>query len=277
MSDLLAKYYRSPGIHVTLPSGGHYCRPGMLETAINGELAVLPMTSADEIMTKNPDGLLNGHSIEQIISSCVPGIKDVRSLPTQDIDFLLLAIKLCTYGDAMELSATCPKCKTENKFSASIRERLSMVNPLEPEYMVRVGDEVVVYLRPYDYVATTKLNLAAFEETKLFQALLSAEITDEQRSRMFSQSYSKIARLNLDLLSRCILRVVVPGGTVEDPASIEGFVRNSDKRVVQLIQAKLDEIAKTGLVKTVDLVCENPECNHEWNTDLTFDPSHFFE
>lgn len=276
MSDILSKYYRAPGIHVTLPSGGHFCSADTLHTAANGELAVLPMTAADEVLTKNPDGLLNGHSIEQIIRSCVPGVRNPRAMATQDIDFLLLAIKKATYGDTMELTAECPKCKSVNGFKASINERMSMVVPMEPEYMVRVNAEVVLYLRPYDYGATTKLNLAAFEETKLFQALLNTEISDEDRSRAFSASFEKIARLNLELLARCVMRVVVPDGEVDDPQSIQAFIRNSDRTVVEAIQTKLAEITKTGLIKRVDLECSNPECGHEWHTDLTFDPAHFF-
>jgi hypothetical protein len=234
------------------------------------------MTAADEVLTKNPDGLLNGHSIEQIIRSCVPGVANPRTMPTQDIDFLLLAIKKATYGDIMELTAECPKCKSVNGFKASINERMSMMVPMAEEYMVRINEEVVVYLKPYDYGATTKLNLAAFEETKLFQALINVEISDEERSRAFSSSFEKIARLNLELLARCVMRVVVPDGVVEDPASIQAFIRNSDRSVVEAIQTKLKEVTATGLVKRVDLVCSNPECGHEWHTDLTFDPAHFF-
>lgn len=276
MSNLLSKYYRSPGIHVTLPSGGKFCRPGELETAINGEVGVLPMTAADEVLTKNPDGLLNGYSIEQVVRSCVPGVHNPREMPTQDMDFLLMAIKLCTYGDVMELTAKCPKCSRPNDFGISIRERLSMMTPMESQYVVRVSDEIVVYLRPYTYASNTKLNLAAFEETKLFQALLNTTISEEERSRMFTASYEKIARLNLELLAGCVMQVVVPEGVVEDPAEIAEFIRQSPKQVTEAIQAKLQEIAKTGLDKKVHIVCEDPECAHEWSTDLTFDPSHFF-
>lgn len=274
--SILNKYYRSPGIHVTLPSGGNFTPPEELDTAINGELAVLPMTSADEVLTKNPDGLLNGYSIEQIVRSCVPGVRNPRNLPTQDMDYLLMAIKLTTFGDTMELNAKCPKCSKPTEFGVSIRERLGMTTPMASEYMVRVTDEVVVYLRPYDYASNTKLNLAAFEETKLFQALLNSEISDEDRSRMFTASYEKIAYLNLELLSRCVMRVVVPDGVVSDADEIRDYIRNSPKQTVEAIQERLREIAKTGLDKTVHVTCDDPECEHEWTTELTFDPSHFF-
>jgi hypothetical protein len=220
--------------------------------------------------------LLNGYSIEQIVRSCVPGVHNPRRLPTQDMDYLLMAIKLTTYGDTMELNAKCPKCTKVTEFGISIRERLSMITPMAAEYSVRISDEIVAYLRPYDYASNTKLNLAAFEETKLFQALMNTEISDEERSRNFTASYEKIAYLNLELLAGCIMRVVVPEGIVESPDEIRDFVRNSPKQVVEAIQAKLREIAQTGLDKRVTITCDDPECNHEWTTELTFDPSHFF-
>ena len=99
----LAKYYRAPGPHVKIPSGGRFSEIDTTMLSVNGEIPVYPMTAADEILVKNPDALLNGFAVEELIKSCVPAVKNVRSLAAQDIDVLLLAIKLASYGDKMEV------------------------------------------------------------------------------------------------------------------------------------------------------------------------------
>ena len=98
----LAGHFRVPGVHQELPSRGNYYRQGEIKLAMNGEIAVLPMTAADEIILKNPDGLLNGDSIERLLSSCVPDIKNTRNIPNPDVDVLLLGDQDLGHGLARD-------------------------------------------------------------------------------------------------------------------------------------------------------------------------------
>ncbi len=278
MSDNpLSQYFRVPGIHVMLPSRGAFTPPEELETAITGELAVYPMAARDEIWAKNPDGLLNGYSIENIIKSCVPGVKNPRRMPSQDIDYLLLAIKKATFGDKMELTTTCPKCGNEHNFECSIEEVMNTARVLEPEYSVRISDEIVAKIRPYDYNATTRTNLAAFEEAKLLQSLVSIGLPEESRITAFSNSFEKISNLNLDLLSDAVASIVIPGGEVSNPQHIREFLENASKGAIDAIEDGMKVFAETGIDRKIALACPQEECQHEWTTELMFDPSHFFE
>ena len=51
----------------------------VLDTSIE-EHPVLPMTAKDELIMKNPDALLNGDAVIQVIESCVPTIKNAMAL-----------------------------------------------------------------------------------------------------------------------------------------------------------------------------------------------------
>lgn len=278
MSDNpLAQYFRVPGIHVVLPSRGAFTPAEELETSMTGELAVYPMAARDEIWAKNPDGLLNGYSIENIIKSCVPGVKNPRRMPSQDIDYLLLAIKKATFGDKLELTTTCPKCKNEHNFECSIEEVMSTAKQLDPEYSVRISDEMVAKIRPYDYNATTRTNLAAFEEAKLLQSLVAIGLPEESRITAFSNSFEKISNLNLDLLADAVVSIVVPGGEVSDPKHIREFLENASKDAIDAIEEGMKVFRDTGIDRKIALVCPQEECKNEWTTELMFDPSHFFE
>jgi len=254
-----------------------------VDTAINGEIPVLPMTAADEIIVKNPDGLLNGHAVEKIIESCIPGIQHVRSLPTQDVDVILLAIKLASYGDELHVTAQCPVCKKLNEFTTSIRTILNRVKPFEDEYMVRANDEMVIYLKPQSFEASTKVNLASFEEMKVYQSVVNSEISDYDRSKLFNDSFEKIASLNLDVLADNIMSVIVPSedasGTIEviDRNEIKSFIKNTDRTTISKIREGVAAFKTAGIDKKVELECSNEECKHNWETEFQFDPSHFFD
>lgn len=278
MSDNpLAAYFRGADVHQMLPSQGKFFEAGEIDLAINGEVAVLPMTAADEIILKNPDALLNGDALERLFKSCVPAIKAPRKISVPDMDVLLLAIKLASYGDTLEISVRCPECKEEFSFDASIRGILAQITLIDDDNtVVRVSDDMVVYLRPYDFESKTKLDLAAFEEAKLLQHLLSMDASDEEKAKLFNESFEKIAELNLDLLSHCIRHIQIPNQVVDNADHIREFVRNSDKNLIKKINEKLTELSKNGIDRDVEVKCPKEECGHEWKTFMTFDPAHFF-
>jgi T4 bacteriophage base plate protein len=273
----LSTFFRLPGMAITLPSKGAFTPEDQLSLTITGELEVFPMTAKDEVWSKNPDGLLNGSSVEHIIKSCVPGIKNPRKLPAQDIDYILLAIKKVTYGDKMQLGATCPKCGTQHDFECSIDEIMSSVTPFEGERVLRLSDELILEIRPYDYHATTRVNIATFEEAKLFQALGDMSLSEEERVQVFSNSFNKIKDLNVELLSDCISSITARDLTVTNPQHIREWLANSSLNYVGKVEQAVAQFKSAGLNKQIELECPKEECQHVWKTDLIFDPGHFFE
>lgn len=273
----LSSYFRAPGIHVKLPSRGAFTPPNELELSMDGELAVYPMTTRDEIWAKNPDGLLNGTSIEHIIRSCVPGIRNPRTLPAQDVDFLLLAIKKVTYGNTMTITSTCPKCGTEHNFECGIDDILANVTPYAPDNQVRVSDDFIVNLRPYDYYATTRTNLASFEEAKLIHSLIDAGLDEAERVHVFGRSFNKISNLNLDLLSDAVVNIQVKDQIVTDRNHIKEWVANAPLTVINKIEEAMKLFLGAGVDRKIGLSCPVEECKNEWISELTFDPAHFFE
>lgn len=278
MSDNpLAAYFRGADVHQALPSQGMFFDEGEIDLAINGEVAVLPMTAADEIILKNPDALLNGDAMERLFKSCVPAIKAPRKISVPDMDVLLLAIKLASYGDNLEVSVKCPECRKDFSYETSVRGILAAVKMVnEEDTVVRVSDDMVVFIRPYDFEAKTKLDLAAFEEAKLLQHLITLDASDEEKARIFNDSFEKIAELNLDLLSHCVRYIQIPNAVVKENQYIREFIGNSDKNLVKKISDKLKALSQSGVNREMEVTCANKECNHTWTTEMSFDPAHFF-
>ncbi len=106
-SNPLNKYFRQPAVYVSLPTEGNY-PPTVLEKSQTGEIGVMPMTARDEIKFKTPDALMNGQGVVDVIQSCVPQIKDAWQISNYDLDTILIAIRIATYGETMDINFNVP-------------------------------------------------------------------------------------------------------------------------------------------------------------------------
>lgn len=272
----LMAHFRAPKVHQALPSAGRFLTKGF-KTAMNGEVGIMPMTATDEIILKNPDALLNGDALERLFKSCVPGIEDPREISVPDMDVLLLAIKLASYGDNLEVGVTCPKCENEFTTETSIRGLLAGAREVNlDDCVVRVDDTLIINIKPYDFHSKTLLDLATFEESKSLEYLLSTELSDDEKQSKFNEAFARIAELNLELLSRCIVNVVSGETVVTEPQYILEYIKNAERSVIQKINEKLKGLADSGIPKTLHVQCIKEECQHEWETGMVFDASHFF-
>jgi hypothetical protein len=270
--DPLAKYYRMPGVHVKLPSNGAFMPPGALQLTMNGDLPVYPMRAADELLLKSPDALMSGFAIEELIKSCVPGVRIPRMVSSADLDVMLLAIRAATYGAMITVKPDCPKCGEENEIHANLTNILATVKAIPPENPVRLSDEVVVFLRPYNMDNATRMGIVSYEESRKVQALVDGEET--QRIAQMNHSMQRIVQTSMDVLSNSVLAVVVKEGKVCDPYSIRKFIDNVSKAWIDKLQAKMDELNEGGIDKHYDATCAH--CGHQWRPLVEFNPATFF-
>ena len=125
-SNPLNKYFRQPSIYVTLPSGGSY-PPHVVQQSQSGEIGIQPMTAKDEIRFKTPDALMNGQGVVDVIQSCVPQIKDAWQIKSYDLDTLLIAIRIATYGETMDFNFTVPGANEQVTHSQNLPAILDQI------------------------------------------------------------------------------------------------------------------------------------------------------
>lgn len=148
----LVGFYRAPKLYTRLPSQGKFYDDDIVEfPRETGELPVYAMTAKDEMIMKNPDALLNGEAVAQVISSCVPAVKKPRQMISNDIDTLLLAIQAATNGDEVDIKANCPECKTETGGIGSIEACLETMTVLEETYSFKSEQGLIIEVRPFSY------------------------------------------------------------------------------------------------------------------------------
>ena len=274
----LSGFYRAPKLYTRIPSKGKFYSEDVMDFPETGELPVFPMTAKDEMIMKNPDALLNGEAVAQVIRSCVPAVKKPRKLIGNDIDVLLIAVQAATYGDEVTVEAKCPKCKESVEGVASIEEALDSMTTIEKLYSFETENGLTITVRPFTYDSTVKAGIANFKTTRSLQSL--SNITDElDQLKAFNDNFVQIAALNFDLIVDSVASVtgVDADGeqfVVTDSEAIREFLENCESSIGKKIEAEISEVNKIGIDKTKKLMCQ--ECDEVFETDIGFDPVNFF-
>jgi hypothetical protein len=273
----LSGYFRAPKLYTKIPSLGKFYLDDVVHMPESGELPIFSMTAKDETMMKNPDALLNGEAIAQVISSCVPNVKKPRQLLSNDIDALLVAIQGATHGDDIDVKGQCPVCSKECSGIASVETALATMTVLEQVYAFDTKNGLTVEVRPFTYESTVKAGIANFQSTRSLQSL--SNITDEmEQLKAFNASFVRMAALNFDLIVDSIASVkgIDAQGNdfvVTDRRQIREFMENCESSVGRGVEQHIQTVNGLGVNKTVQLNCEE---HGDFEQEIGFDPVNFF-
>ena len=223
----LQKYYRQPAIYIKLPTEGRYYTKDVYTPTETGEIPVLPMTAKDELAFKTPDALLNGEATVTVIQSCVPAIKNAWSMPSIDVDAVLIAIRMATYGDKMSVPVTIPNTKIQRDFELDLQSSLDKLLSAQYQETVFVAD-MEVKTNPLNYNQFTKMAIKSFEEARLQETIRNQDIPEEDKLKRFQQSLTKLTALNVGMVTETVVSVKVDGQTVTDKAMIAEFIENAE-------------------------------------------------
>lgn len=269
----LKQYFRQPAIYVRLPSQGKNYPPGAIETTATGELPVYPMTAIDEITYRTPDALYNGQATVNVIQSCVPSIKDAWAVPSTDIDTLLVAIRIATYGHDMEFGTACPACKEQSEQALDLRTVLDNMRPADFSQTVKAGD-MEIHFRPLTYKNMNDNNQMQYENQRLLEVLPNSEINDAEKLAALSGALKKITDITVNALSQSIAAIKTPQALVTEPEYIVEFLKNCDRQLFNRIRDTIIELKSKSEMPPVKLACA--KCKHEYEQALTLDMTSFF-
>jgi len=270
----LRKYFRQPVIHLRLPSGGKFYPPGSIDLPPNGEVPVLPMTAVDEITSRTPDALFNGSAVVNVISSCVPNIKDCWTIPAVDFNALLAAVRIASYGHEMEIGSTCPACGQIHEYTIDVRQALDQLRMPDYDTPAQLGD-LSVYFTPMTYRQLNEVSQVQFGDQKLMQVINSSETTEEEKMVKLGEAFKRITYLTIRSIAQSIGAVKSANLMVTDYEQIEEFLINAPKDVFNKIRDHAVKLREATDLNPVDITCDN--CQNQYKQEFTLDMSNFFE
>lgn len=269
----LKQFFRQPAIYLRLPSGGEYWPQGSLDTTKNGELPVYPMTAIDDISYRTPDALYNGQATVNVVHSCVPSIKDAWSMPATDLNSVLVAIRIASFGHEMEIGSTCPNCKTEGEYAIDLRQVLDQTQPPDFATPMQHGD-LTIYFRPMDYQSQTETSKLQFEQQKSISVIQESELPEEKKIEELNKVLARITELTIDALKYSIQSIQTPQALVTEPEFIYEFLTQCDRKLFIEIRDRIIKLREQSEFKPIQLKCDN--CSHEYEQSVVLDQSNFF-
>lgn len=252
---------RIPGETFRLPSQGVFYTNGELDPSVkNGEVHVFPITAIDEIILKTPDKLLSGKAVSEVFTRCIPEIKQPLKLLSKDVDYLLMCIRLISYGETVDITYkhTCEKA-IARQYEVELRPLIAKAKPIDPtslgsKYTVTLPSSQVVVMRPPLYGSVLSMYLSTFEASKL---------TPEEQ-----ETHDQM--LMLDIVTDTIVSV----DGIEDRALIQGWIKELPAGYMRLMGSAMQEVGDWGPSSEYTTTCK--DCGEQITVEIPLNPIAFF-
>ena len=251
----LNKYFRQPAIYVSLPSGTNY-PPHVVTPAQTGELGVMPMTAKDEI-------------------------RFAWEIKSYDLDTILVAIRIATYGETMEINFNVPGANENVSHTVNLPSILDQLRSVKVDNAIVLKDGLKITVRPLTYKDMTHTSLQTFQQQKMYSAVQDSQLSDEDKATRFNEAFKTLTELNASILLKNMEMITMQDGTeITDTAHIKEFVDNANTTLIKEIETKLTDLRSQGAVKPLKLKATEEQIKKgapvTYEVPVTFDTANFF-
>ena len=272
---------RQPKIYIRLPSNGEYWADGSLALSETGEYPVYSMTAKDELMLKVPDAVMNGQAIVEVLQHCLPNIKNAWMVPSIDLDVILIAIRLATYGEKMTTPINFGDDE-ELEYTVDLR---TIMDDLQSQItwnpVVPINENLTVFVRPMNYKQISENALKTFETQKIMQIANNDAMDEETKLSAFKESFKKLTEVTIGMVQAGIYRVDSSEGTTDNPVFIKEFVDNVDKDIFNAVQTHIEKLKENNAIRPLRIAVSDEMRLKGFQGEyvevpLVFDPATFF-
>ena len=274
MTQSLSDFYRTKEIYTKLPSGGKWYNSPVNLTD-DGEIGVFPMSYKDEMLLRIPDSLYNGEALFDVIKSICPDITDPYEIALIDVDVILIASRISTNEGQMQVTATCPHCKTSENYLLGIANILSQIKVID-SIEIDLPNNLSVKFRP-NTLKSINANQIKITEASTITMNLKNDLPPADAKKVFEDSLGKTTAASLLLIADSIESITLPDGlVVSDIQEILEWLYNIDSGTMKQLQKANTMQNVNGIDEMFNFVCSNDECQQEFKSPVEFNPSFFF-
>lgn len=305
-NPLLEDINNYPSITVTLPTRGLFYDEGMFEPDTStDEIEVHPFSMWEEVHFSNPFTIMSGKATRKLVETVAPTILNPDGLCSYDVDMLVLAGRLASYGKELEVELVCgnpdedaietevevngekkkkkSRCQHKSKMKLDVQNVMNTYPIINDEDLVNWQVELpsgqTVLLQPAlhkDVLETMKVGV---NQHKIMEALKRFEDMDEaKRMELNDATIENYKTVKVALLVSGIRAVQLAdkSRTIKDRKMIVEWLSKMNPSWVDMIHDKLEELAAPyGTPGEVSYVCD--QCGFEnKNINVVQDPSRFF-
>lgn len=291
MSNLKA-YYRKPKAFIEIPTRGLMYNLND-DQSIMDEVGVMPMTMLNHLTVNNPESLINGHVLEELIRDCTT-ITNIppRKLYKCDVDALIMGVRMVSVDDTLDLTLACPKCNKESEFAVNLRNMIAnMTYHDELPYKLKL-DDITLNITPTTLESSINTEQAFFQDAKAIDQI--RKIIDKMRENVDDDgSYDEgiteeimdhvhemyniqqnMTKTTIKLYADSVHSVVTPDGEETDRNEILDFVQHLSDQDHKKLKKLVKDISEIGIPRTHKFGCTH--CKHEFIAPVELNPTDFF-
>tara|TARA_B110000503_G_scaffold62340_1_gene98750 strand:+ start:1701 stop:2564 length:864 start_codon:yes stop_codon:yes gene_type:complete len=275
MSSFLQNYQRQPKLFIDLPSNGKFYDDTIIKDGQFVQIPVFGMNAMDEIMFKTPDALFSGEATAEVIRSCIPTILDPWKLVGYDIDYILIALRIATYGNNMPVSTVCPKCAESSNSEIGLGKLLDGFTSYETDYDFQI-DNLVFNLKPITYRLTTDFSVEKYLLDRELYQVENLDIDRDEKNKKMQDIYVRASKLNMRLAIAHVKSVSDEENQETNLEAITEFIVNNDAVFFDRLRTGIQELTSKWNIPQFNITCSGEECHHQYMSALTVDYSNFF-
>jgi len=291
----LQSFFRKSKLELLLPSRGQWYPENSLTLNANGGLSIFAMTATDDIKFRTGDPTLTGTNIYSIISDCAPGILHPEEMPHVDIDAVLLAIRVASYGDEFAFSVTVPNTTLKRKITIISSNLLKEIIERQEKWdeEIIISDETMQTLSvnvqpiPMKYIFSTSKSIV--QQKKIITRNFDEDENIKDESA-FNKSMESLTNSAIDLLCSSVKSLKLQNGSNEiimslnasnpqDNLQIKHLIKNLDIGYFNAIRDHIEEQRKKYLfysdIQTSNEMELAAGAEPTWRAELSFIGSDF--
>jgi hypothetical protein len=181
----------------------------------------------------------------------------------------------------MEVTAGVPNTNEQVTHSVNLPQMLDQIKAQKISNECQLSGGLKIKIKPLTYKQITEAQLKTFEQQRIYSQVSQSELTVEEKTKRFSDSFKQLNALNSQLLIDNIDEIVLPSGEgVKDSAHIREFIDNADARLTKELENKLIEIRQQGSIKPFRVNATEEQIKNgapsTYEVPVTFDNANFF-
>lgn len=270
MTNPLQAYFRQPKIFTSLPSKGVYNQ----SSDFNGSIENFPiygMTGMDEILLKTPDALFTGDGVVKVLESCCPVIINGWDIIDIDVVFLLIAIRIATYGNKLSIIHTCSECGESSEYDINLSSIIDSLSSKTYKNKIKIG-ELLFHIKPLSYRDSTQFSIRNFQFRK---QLVKLSQNTEEFEKVSPQLVKDVKQLQLDVYRTHVESIETPTEIVTNMEYIKEYIDHADTANVNQLTHFIEQANVEFNFPTLSVDCNSCKANQSINIEIN--ESHFFE
>jgi hypothetical protein len=297
-----------PSVGVALPTGGRWYKNGVLEADADPlDLSVGVLGILAEQNYRDPWLLLSGEAIPRMMKGVCPEIRQAQELCELDLEAILLASRLVSYGPKLELTHECQnivprepvegeepiegesentRCKHSNTLELDINEHIlrygiisdDVVDERFTYHLQRISQ--VVHLRPPAYKRIVEQMKDGVKRNKQIDAFGDLQVDElvvnEEAIKNYTRVIDMASETALDNMEASIHGISTTGGViVDDPDMIREWLLSLPSDEAEGLTDKINELSK-WFTSFSDITYNCAKCDGEQVFRLELDANRLF-